>query len=61
MDSDSIIAHAFGWHEEAAHADPIVVGGGGAQREELHSAAGNGQRWLTWTRGSNSSLCLLSV
>ena len=39
MDSDSIIAHAFGWHEEAAHADPIVVGG--AQREELQQETDN--------------------
>ena len=57
MDSDSIIAAAFGCHEEAAHADPIVVGGA----TEKGTAAGNGQRWLTWTRGSNSPLCLLSV
>ena len=62
MDSDSIIAAAFEWHDEAAHADPIVVHREGmALREEVQQVPGNGQRWLTWTKERFQSISPLSA
>ena len=57
MDSDSIIAHAFGWHEEAAHADPIVVGGGGGPRLR----EGNGRRKRTTMADLDERIQIISL